>query len=902
MRLHQLEISGFLAYGGQETIDFDQLSEAGFFLIHGQTGAGKTSLLDAIAFAIFGSLPGARKDVKSLRSDHAAVDTETFVVLDATVGERRLRIRRRPKYELDKGEGKAKTVDASLTVEYRTGDVWLPLDATKQGAGTEISRWIGLKADQFFRMALIPQGAFADFMRATSKQREAVLKELFAVDQKAFQEIEEYFDRQLKLASSARTDAETKLGNERSRIAQVLVASGVTTEQITGTAWIDERIAAANALTVAATAERDTGKKALDAAAEAEKAAAALIKASEQYRAAAAKERDAATTLAAIRAAAADIVSAEITTDAAEVELERIQQEASVTLQSMVLRNSRIHELEELREVAQSAQREVTSNDEAMRRLNDEIAEAAPELQRLTDAAAAGLALASDLESATAAHSEASTLLKLAAARDLAVAELPALQAAIVEADAAANLAEQVLAEAEQLQRAQFAVVLAGSLVAGEPCIVCGSLDHPTPMQPDAQWHASADAIDDARADRDAKVLIRANAHTALGTAQNRVIDREEALGANAELSASEAEARLAAATSALTTIRAGVKAAQDSQALRQALELEQNGRIARRDESAVAGPALQAAATTAAHTLSDLERDLRVVPGAEAAVEDESPLRERLDRIGKCRTELREAVDRCTAASAALAAVGAGGDLELPDLPSLQSHREQLERAYEDAVKLASREADTARSLADRRGQFAAAFVAVELASSHFESVAALANPLSGKGRSKTKLTQFYLAARLQQVLESANSRLYRMTDGRFLFKHDEGAQGKGYQSLEIAVHDSWNGAQREVNSLSGGETFTASLALALGLSDIVQAEAGGTALDSLFIDEGFGTLSPDFLGRVVEDLDRLRAGGRLVGIISHVEDLKQRIPVQLEVLKGATGSTVRPVLEDEH
>lgn len=115
----------------------------------------------------------------------------------------------------------------------------------------------------------------------------------------------------------------------------------------------------------------------------------------------------------------------------------------------------------------------------------------------------------------------------------------------------------------------------------------------------------------------------------------------------------------------------------------------------------------------------------------------------------------------------------------------------------------------------------------------------------------------------------------------------------------MEIAVHDSWNGAQREVSSLSGGETFTASLALALGLADIVQAEAGGTALDSLFIDEGFGTLSPDFLGRVVEDLDRLRAGGRLVGIISHVEDLKQRIPVQLEVCKTNSGSTVRMVAD---
>jgi exonuclease SbcC len=192
----------------------------------------------------------------------------------------------------------------------------------------------------------------------------------------------------------------------------------------------------------------------------------------------------------------------------------------------------------------------------------------------------------------------------------------------------------------------------------------------------------------------------------------------------------------------------------------------------------------------------------------------------------------------------------------------------------------------------------FERAAVHQETAATKRVELAAIARPVNGEGPSRTKLTQYFLAARLRQVLERANSRLRRMTDDRFEFVFDAEAKGAGYKSLEIAVLDAWNGAQRAVSSLSGGETFTASLALALGLADIVQSEAGGTALDSLFIDEGFGTLSPDFLNRVIQDLDRLRAGGRLVGIISHVDDLKARIPMQLEVRKSSTGSTVAPVI----
>lgn len=896
MRLHQLEISGFLAYGGTETVDFDHLSEAGFFLIHGQTGAGKTSLLDAVAFAIYGALPGARKNVKSLRSDHATDATETYVVLDATVGSRRLRIRRRPKYEVAKGEGKAKKVDALLTVEQMVDGTWVALDVTKQGAGTEISRWIGFDADQFFRMALIPQGAFADFLHATSKEREAVLKDLFEVDQMVFQRIEEYFDAKLRSATKAVDDADSTLGKERARVAEVLTASGVAADDVVDSAWIDARAIAEQAALDAANAVRDTGKWTLDDALAAENAAEAFIKASVKYQAAAAELEGAKRRLADERSALADLLDGVDATDA-EAALEAAQQSAAIALEELRQRNARLQELDVARQARADAVAAVESNEQALAEVVRSIDDAAPELAELAAAAAAGLAAADDLAKATTAHQAAEATAKAVAARDTATAAIAALERTLADADAAFSEADAALDDAEALQRSQFAVALAAVLEADAPCPVCGSLEHPAPAQPDAEWHAAADAVEAARERREALSQARGRAESALHVGLERVADRCAVLGQQAALTIEEAERFHSVTASALGAVKSLIASAQQAQKEHQALAEVQRQRELTRGALLAAGPGLAAAATSAQSALGALETAIGIEAGASAEPMDDGDAAARVQRISSGRTALRGAINAEAAAVAALAALDTGGDGTLPELEALRQARVEAEAAFSASVKEVARLEGVVTALHARRAAFDRALTLHGTAKESHDAVAALARPINGSGRSRTKLTQYYLSARLRQVLDSANSRLQRMTDGRFLFVFDDGATGRGYKSLEIAVHDSWNGAQREVSSLSGGETFTASLALALGLADIVQAEAGGTALDSLFIDEGFGTLSPDFLGRVVEDLDRLRAGGRLVGIISHVEDLKQRIPVQLEVRKTNSGSTLRMV-----
>jgi exonuclease SbcC len=179
---------------------------------------------------------------------------------------------------------------------------------------------------------------------------------------------------------------------------------------------------------------------------------------------------------------------------------------------------------------------------------------------------------------------------------------------------------------------------------------------------------------------------------------------------------------------------------------------------------------------------------------------------------------------------------------------------------------------------------------------------VAGLAQLVEGKGPDnpmKIRLAAYVLSERLRQVVAAANERLARMTGQRYSLEHtDDHGAGELRGGLSLLVRDDWNGVPRDPATLSGGETFVVSLALALGLADTVAHEAGGTDIDTLFIDEGFGSLDSETLEDVMDTLDSLRDGGRVVGLVSHVPELRSRITSQLEVRKHRTGSTLRPVL----
>ena len=357
----------------------------------------------------------------------------------------------------------------------------------------------------------------------------------------------------------------------------------------------------------------------------------------------------------------------------------------------------------------------------------------------------------------------------------------------------------------------------------------------------------------------------------------------------------------------------------QRESALRQAAEAGQ--RAARHRESLLAqlggqpdlDTALRAvrqaadaliAAADAADASGRAEEDARraradaVQAAAEAGFTDLDAVR-LARRDAAWRTTTDQAIREHEAATRAVAELLADPDLDVPldppaDLAGVQVAVEEARKAHDDAVAAYDRAQHKAEQLADLAPQLTARLEDLKPLATKAAEARRLADLVAGLGANMLRMTlsSFVLAARLEEVAAAASGRLLKMTSGRYSLVHTDARRGAGRSGLGLLACDSWTGVDRDTSTLSGGETFLASLALALGLADVVTAEAGGTRIEALFVDEGFGSLDEDTLEEVMTVLDGLREGGRMVGIVSHVAELRQRIPAQVRVRKGQAGS----------
>jgi len=262
-------------------------------------------------------------------------------------------------------------------------------------------------------------------------------------------------------------------------------------------------------------------------------------------------------------------------------------------------------------------------------------------------------------------------------------------------------------------------------------------------------------------------------------------------------------------------------------------------------------------------------------------------------------RSSADQAIRQHEASARAIAELLADRDLDVPldppaDVTGAQVTVEAASKAHDDAVAAYDRATHQAEQLADLAPRLTARLAELEPLAAAAAEARRLADLAAGGGANTLKMTlsSFVLAARLEEVAAAASERLVKMTSGRYSLVHTDARRGAGRSGLGLLACDGWTGVDRDTSTLSGGETFLASLALALGLADVVTAEAGGTRIEALFVDEGFGSLDEDTLEEVMTVLDGLREGGRLVGIVSHVAELRQRIPAQVRVRKGQAGS----------
>ncbi|GGV23038.1 nuclease SbcCD subunit C [Streptomyces filipinensis] len=994
MRLHRLDITAFGPFGGSQSVDFDALSAAGLFLLHGPTGAGKTSVLDAVCYALYGAVPGARQSGSgqgmNLRSDHAEPRTRTEVRLDLTVAGRRLEVTRQPPWERPKLRGKGTTVDKAQTWlrEYDgAAGAWKDLSRSHQEIGAEFEQLLGMSREQFCQVVLLPQGDFARFLRADAEARGRLLGRLF--DTQRFADVEK------RLAERRRaTEARVREGDA------ALLADAHRMQQEAGDAMELPELAPgdpglADAVLEAAAVARVTARERLTVAhcrlAAAESAHAATRRALEdvrelarlQSRFAGARQRAERLQERAgdhhedrqrmERARKAEAVAPALELREAAEEEHRRAARAEARARGMLpdshtdagvggLSSAARRAAEELGglDAARRAERRLTGLAEERSALDrqdradeDVLREAETWLAEWDTTRAA---LQSRVDSAQEAATRAEQLavrrdpmrgrLDAARTRDRLAADLEEAQQ---RADASGQRALDARAHWLDLKEQRLngiAAELAAHLTDGEPCAVCGATEHPAPAR------KVAGHVDRETEDR---------AHRAWQQAETRHTEDDQRLSAVREaLAAATAEAgdtptaQLEEAAAELE--REYARARRDASALHAAheelrrTEQEREQRLTDRQQAAVRAASRLTRRDALEREQAQLEAELTKARGTSGSVAARAAQLERqvtlLTEAADAARTAEDSAQRLKDADARLADVAYRAGFDTPQaaadaLLDPAAHRELQHRldtwqTEEAAVRAVLAEADTAHAAqqppaepataehaaatAERRlreaasARDAAARCCTELdrlsarateavrrlapLREEYDRVARLAALTAGTSADnerRMRLESYVLAARLEQVAAAATARLQRMSSGRYTLVHSDDRTGRGRSGLGLHVVDAWTGRERDTATLSGGETFFASLALALGLADVVTDEAGGVRLDTLFIDEGFGSLDDQTLDEVLDVLDSLRERDRSVGIVSHVPDLRRRVHAQLEVVKGRSGSALR-------
>lgn len=1090
MILHNLEFEAFMAYPKRQEINFDTLNNAGVFLLNGPTGAGKTTILDAICYALYGETSSDRESAK-LHSTYAAHSgTKPRVLLDVTLHGKRLRIDRTPAYNKPitrgarKGQMREESAKATLAELAPGADptdekAWTPISSSVAEVNRTIAERTHLTKEQFLKVVLLPQGQFAQFLKSKPKERKELLKKMFPVEhyeqlfaalteeaKTAQQEVAQDENTQRGYLERARaemlalqalldavdTDAEgtdtegsaVEGAVEAGEEPENLTAESVTAETLD--AWVaggaeraretsarekqeqqrltDEadqntRLLAERAQLQAdwreyeqlcerrtrLTERADEHKAQREELAQARAAAplhaqyaqvhaeSQVLTAREQEHAACASalEENGRTLLEALRNedTAAEVTFPEEMTFAALPDLEPAEQETQLealldTLRALQKQDAQLAEEEAtaaaLLKQAHALEQDKARAEKTLSNLTAAAEELAEELAGYSTADEERTLAAHLVTEAQQKHEAAQQMQQKldAASAAVAAAEKQSKRTATAEQKAQEKWqasAQQALAATEEfknlqvLRLAQASSLLARELKDGEPCAVCGSVEHPAPAQI-AEGEQLVERADlDAAKEREDKAHKQARthelakdratkAHQEASEALAAARTQYETLAAQGECDVEQTAAQLQEAQTRLAQAQSRVTARDGVQAKAERVRVEQQK--AQEALRTIEGAAVEAqtrhrdASARCEVTAADLAPARAAVGFAQRveAVEGYRAAHQRLARavllLGQARErhaqaaaqaqrllgesafesaelvhaavrtpERIDALEQAVAAYeleharllegfgreaiVAVAARVAAGE-QAPD--DLQGVREQVEQLRAAVHRLTLREGEresVLRSLQALRGEYAAFRAKTAQRYDRAQMLANLAAAARGDTlggyEHQVDLVSYVLGAEFERILHSASLHLDRMSEGRYgmVFSDHRAKGSRSGGGLNLEITDTWTGEPREASSLSGGESFLASLSLALGLAEVVQANNGGIELDTLFIDEGFGTLDAETLDMVMGTIESLRDSGRTIGLISHVEEMKNRIPAQIVVEKGQNGSSVR-------
>ncbi|WP_041052913.1 AAA family ATPase [Vibrio owensii] len=1008
MKPIKLTMQAFGPFAQTETIEFDKLGTNPLFLINGPTGSGKTSILDAICFALYGETTGNERQGIQMRCDMAAPTLLTEVTLEFSLHGKSYRVIRSPEQEAPKARGEGMTVRKHTAALYEITDEEKLITSKTTQVKTEVTNIIGLNETQFRQVMVLPQGKFRELLLATSKEREEIFGQLFQTD------IYKKIEYALKDKASAISKAKDEFDNQ---IRGALQVAGVSSEvELT-----EQREALASQFESVQKQEQESLAQLNAVKTELQKAEAL----SNEF-----KKREQAEIALKQHLEQSDTVSSR------QLQLDNAKKASKVELPYVTLQNASKQTQELEQKVAKLSQDLTVANDAVKSKEGalQTAKEQAAQLPKLTEqqyqlegmkgklvekselekAINAGLTQKSEFEATLKKYIALKEKLTLEAQQgqksldqarvDVAsigsveaeikqqqrlmqdLQKLTGLNQELAKLDALTPSkqasVDQAKARYVELQRSADtlelswhnaqAAVLAQRLQAGEMCPVCGSVEHPQPAQFVGE-EVTKEQVQRARnTEREGQVALNQlnnqleQHNIATGQYKQQIEQLSVELGQNASMNLSALQASMQQFNERLQKL-SSINLVQLEQSVN---ELNQRcvtgeGKIndlqnqMAANESKVKGIQEQLAKLSASldakySSLEVLEQDIVAIQKqitelntafesaqnhlqqavlAKTNIESQLTtnqqwLNEALERLNTAKADWAQALQASAFEDEAqflaskvdeaemqiwqqeidafkqnqikleqtLADLSSTlKDLVLPDLEGLNVKLNSNQQNYVEARN----QLDSTRSLFERLEK-----VRNDIATLHDKNIkledeykvfGTLYDVASGKTGSRISLHRFVLGVLLDDVLIQASQRLSLMSKGRYILaRKTEGFKGAAGRGLDLVVEDSYTGKTRDVATLSGGESFMAALALALGLSDVVQSYSGGIRLDTLFIDEGFGSLDPESLDLAIQTLVDLQQTGRMIGVISHVSELKEQMAQRIDVEPSRLGSTV--------
>lgn len=1008
MKPIKLTMQAFGPFAQTETIEFDKLGTNPLFLINGPTGSGKTSILDAICFALYGETTGNERQGIQMRCDMAAPTLLTEVTLEFSLHGKSYRVIRSPEQEAPKARGEGMTVRKHTAALYEITDEEKLITSKTTQVKTEVTNIVGLNETQFRQVMVLPQGKFRELLLATSKEREEIFGQLFQTD------IYKKIEYALKDKASAISKAKDEFDNQ---IRGALQVAGVSSE-----AELTEQREALSSQFESVQKQEQESLAQLNAVKTELQKAEAL---SNEF-----KKREHAEVALKQHLEQSDAVSSR------QLKLDNAKKASKVELPYVTLQNASKQTQELERKVAKLSQDLTVANDAVKSKEGAlQIArEQAAQLPKLTEqqyqleGMKGKLVEKSELEKAinaglTQKSEFEATLKKYIALKEKLTQEAQQGQKSLDQARVDVASIGSVEAEIKQQQRlmqdlqkltglnqelakldaltpskqasvdqakARYvelqrsadtlelswhnaqAAVLAQRLQAGEMCPVCGSVEHPQPAQFVGE-EVTKEQVQRARnAEREGQVVLNQlnnqleQHNIAVGQYKQQIEQLSVELGQNALMDLSALQASMQQLNERLQQL-SSINLVQLEQSVN---ELNQRcvtgeGKISdlqnqmAANESTVKVNQEQLAKLSASldakySSLEVLEQDIVAIQKqiaelnatfesaqnhlqqavlAKTNIESQLTtnqqwLNEALERLNTAKADWAQALQASAFEDEAqflaskvdeaemqvwqqeidvfkqtqikleqtLADLSSElKDLALPDLEGLNVKLNSTQQSYVEARN----QLDSTRSLFERlekvRNDIATLHDKNTKLEDEYKVFGTLYDVASGKTGSRISLHRFVLGVLLDDVLIQASQRLSLMSKGRYILaRKTEGFKGAAGRGLDLVVEDSYTGKTRDVATLSGGESFMAALALALGLSDVVQSYSGGIRLDTLFIDEGFGSLDPESLDLAIQTLVDLQQTGRMIGVISHVSELKEQMAQRIDVEPSRLGSTV--------